>query len=101
SRISPPPAADPAVLATVGGLMREVVTSGTATVLAGVPGEPVHAKTGTAEHGAGDPPPTHAWTIGYQGTLAFAVLVEDGASGGSVAAPLAADFLTRAAALRP
>ncbi|WP_432572052.1 penicillin-binding transpeptidase domain-containing protein [Kineococcus sp. SYSU DK005] len=97
----PPAAADPAVLATVGELMREVVTSGTATVLAGVPGEPVHAKTGTAEHGTGSPPPTHAWTIGYQGTLAFAVLVEDGASGGSVAAPLAADFLTRVAALRP
>ncbi|WP_432488398.1 penicillin-binding transpeptidase domain-containing protein [Kineococcus sp. SYSU DK018] len=97
----PPTAADPADLATVGDLMREVVTSGTATVLGGVPGEPVHAKTGTAEHGTGDPLPTHAWTIGYQGSLAFAVFVGDGSSGGAVAAPLAADFLTRAAAVRP
>ncbi|WP_432496704.1 penicillin-binding transpeptidase domain-containing protein [Kineococcus gypseus] len=97
----PPAPVDPAVLATVGALMREVVTSGTATVLAAVPGAPVHAKTGTAEHGTGDPLPTHAWTIGYQGTLAFAVFVADGASGGSVAAPLAADFLARLAPLRP
>ncbi|WP_432526039.1 penicillin-binding transpeptidase domain-containing protein [Kineococcus auxinigenes] len=96
----PGSAADPAVLAAVGDLMRDVVTSGTATVLAGVPGEPVHAKTGTAEHGTGDPLPTHAWTIGYQGSLAFAVFVSDGSSGGAVAAPLAADFLTRAAAVR-
>ncbi|NAZ77791.1 penicillin-binding protein [Kineococcus sp. T13] len=95
---APPAAADPAALATVGGLMREVVTGGTATVLAGVPGEPVHAKTGTAEHGTDVPPATHAWTIGYQGGLAFAVFVTEGASGGSVAAPLAADFLRRVAA---
>ncbi|WP_337062417.1 penicillin-binding transpeptidase domain-containing protein [Kineococcus sp. G2] len=97
---APTSAADPQVLEAVGDLMREVVVSGTATVLGGVPGEPVHAKTGTAEHGTGDPLPTHAWTIGYQGPLAFAVFVSDGASGGSVAAPLAADFLTRAAAVR-
>ena len=90
--------ADPALLTTLGGLMRDVVTSGTATVLAGVPGEPVHAKTGTAEHGSGDPLPTHAWLVGYQGALAFAVFVTEGASGGTVAAPLAADFLRRVAA---
>lgn len=96
---APAGAADPAALATLAGLMREVVTSGTATVLAGVPGEPVHAKTGTAEHGTGDPLPTHAWVIGFQGTLAFAVFVTDGASGGTVAAPLAADFLRRTTAL--
>jgi len=95
---APATAADPAVLATVGDLMRDVVTAGTATVLGGVPGEPVHAKTGTAEYGTAVPPATHAWTIGFQGTLAFAVFVTDGASGGQVAAPLAADFLTRLAA---
>jgi cell division protein FtsI/penicillin-binding protein 2 len=57
-----------------------------------VPGE-VHGKTGTAEDGQGDPPPTHAWFIGYRGDLALAVLVEGGKSGGEVAAPIAGRFL--------
>ncbi|MEZ0165508.1 penicillin-binding transpeptidase domain-containing protein [Kineococcus sp. LSe6-4] len=94
----PADAAEPALLATIGELMRDVVTGGTATALAGVPGEPVHAKTGTAEHGTAVPPATHAWTIGYQGGLAFAVFVAGGTSGGAVAAPVAADFLSRLAA---
>jgi cell division protein FtsI/penicillin-binding protein 2 len=98
---APASAADPAQLRTVADLMREVVTSGTATVLADVPGEPVHAKTGTAEHGTAVPPATHAWTTGFQGGLAFAVFVTDGVSGGTVAAPLAADFLRRVAAAGP
>ncbi|WP_432510425.1 penicillin-binding transpeptidase domain-containing protein [Kineococcus sp. SYSU DK001] len=95
---APASAADPALLGVVGGLMRDVVTAGTATVLADVPGAPVHAKTGTAEHGTAVPPATHAWTIGYQGGLAFSVFVTEGVSGGSVAAPLARDFLVRLAA---
>lgn len=95
---APATAADPALLATVADLMREVVTNGTATVLAGVPGEPVHAKTGTAEYGTAVPPATHAWTIGFQGGLAFAVFVTDGTSGGAVAAPLGGGFLRRLAA---
>ncbi|MEW1956435.1 penicillin-binding transpeptidase domain-containing protein [Kineococcus sp. NPDC059986] len=89
---------EPALLGTIGDLMRDVVTSGTATVLAGVPGAPVHAKTGTAEYGTAVPPATHAWTIGYQDGLAFAVFVTDGVSGGTVAAPVAGDFLGRIAA---
>jgi cell division protein FtsI/penicillin-binding protein 2 len=76
---------------TLAGLMRSVVTSGTGTALAGVPGEPA-GKSGTAEYGGGDPPPTHAWFIAYRGDLALAVLVENGRSGGSVAAPVAAAF---------
>lgn len=95
---APSSVAEPALLGTIAGLMRDVVTNGTATALAGVPGGEVHAKTGTAEYGTAVPPATHAWTIGYQGGLAFAVFVTDGASGGTVAAPLAADFLTRLAA---
>jgi cell division protein FtsI/penicillin-binding protein 2 len=71
--------------------MRSVVTDGTAAALVGVPGE-VAAKTGTAEFGGGNRPPTHAWLIGYRGDLALAVLVERGRSGGSVAAPIAARF---------
>ena len=50
-------------------------------------------KSGTAEFGGGDPPPTHAWFIAARGDLAVAVLVEGGASGGRVAAPIAARFL--------
>ncbi|WCO69174.1 penicillin-binding transpeptidase domain-containing protein [Iamia majanohamensis] len=79
---------------TLRALMRGVVTEGSGEALLGVPGEPVMAKTGTAEYGSGDPPPTHAWIIGFQGDLAFAVFVEDGLSGGAVAGPVAASFLT-------
>jgi len=72
-------------------LMRSVVTEGSGTALAGVPGE-VSGKSGTAEFGGGDPPPTHAWFVAFQGDLAVSVLVERGRSGGEVAAPLAAGF---------
>ena len=79
-------------------LMRGVVTGGTGTALLGIPGGPVSGKTGTAEFGTEDPPQTHAWFTGFQGDIAFAVLVEDGGFGGQVAAPLAAQFLTKIAA---
>lgn len=74
--------------------MRDVVTGGTGTALLHVPGEPVHAKTGTAEFGSEKPPRTRAWMTGWQGDVAFAVLVEEGTSGGTVAGPVAARFLT-------
>ena len=85
------PALDQGELSTLRTLMRSVVTSGTGTALASVPGE-VAGKSGTAEYGGGDPPPTHAWFIAFRGDLAIAVLVENGRSGGSVAAPIAARF---------
>jgi cell division protein FtsI/penicillin-binding protein 2 len=78
-------------LTTLRTLMRSVVTSGTGTALAAVPGE-VAGKTGTAEFGGGNPPPTHAWFIAFRGDLAVAVLVEKGSSGGAVAAPVAQRF---------
>jgi cell division protein FtsI/penicillin-binding protein 2 len=81
------------VLDDLRSLMRRVVTSGTGTAVAGVSGT-VIGKTGTAEFGAGSPPPTHAWFIAARGDLAVAVLVERGRSGGSVAAPIAAKFFT-------
>ena len=81
---------------TLRELTRSVVTGGTGTALAAIPGD-VHGKSGTAEYGGGDPPPTHAWFIAYRDDVAVAVLVENGRSGGSVAAPIAADFF---AALR-
>jgi len=77
------------------GLMRLVVTSGTATKALGsvVPG--VYGKTGTAEYGTATPPATRAWFVGWQGNVAFAVLVEEGKSGAGVAAPIAKSFLAR------
>jgi cell division protein FtsI/penicillin-binding protein 2 len=74
-------------------LMRLVVTQGTGTAL-DLPGSTVHAKTGTAEFDSDDPSKTHAWMIGFRGDLAFAVLVENGESGGHDAAPVARTFLT-------
>jgi cell division protein FtsI/penicillin-binding protein 2 len=78
-------------------MMREVVTKGTATALADVPGGAVHGKTGTAEFGRKDPPDAHAWFTGYQGDVAFAVVVEGGGFGAKVAAPIAGAFLGRLA----
>jgi len=90
-------ALDPAAIAALQEMMGAVVDYGTGQALKGVPGGQVHGKTGTAEFGSGDPPPTHAWFIGYQGDVAFAVVVDGGGFGGSVAAPIAADFLRKAA----
>jgi cell division protein FtsI/penicillin-binding protein 2 len=87
----PLPIEDAEILRT---LMRLVVTSGTGTALASVLGEPI-GKSGTAEFGSGDPPPTHAWFIAAREDVAVAVIVEGGAAGGEVAAPIVADFLTR------
>ncbi len=75
------------------GMMRAVVTEGTATFLGDVPGAPVGAKTGTAEFGADDPPATHAWVIATQGDLAVAVFVEQGQSGSLTAGPILEQFL--------
>ncbi len=91
------PAAARQLPATVVGelhtAMRAVVTSGTATSIAGTP---IAGKTGTAEYGTGDPPPTNAWFTGYLGRLAVTVLVQDSGYGGAAAAPLVARFLTAA-----
>ena len=76
---------------TLSTLMRSVVTAGSGTALAAVPGEP-SGKSGTAEFGGGDPPPTHAWFVAFRDDVAVSVLVERGDSGGEVAAPLAAGF---------
>ena len=48
---------------------------------AGLPAD-TYGKTGTAEFGHANPPETHAWFIGYEGDLAFAVIVEGGGVGG-------------------
>lgn len=77
-------------------LMRAVVTDGTATFLADIPGPDIGAKTGTAEYGVPDEDgelPTHAWMIAIRGDLAVAVFVEDGDAGSSTAGPLLEEFL--------
>lgn len=89
---NPPPAPPQATLQALATFMRAVVTGGTATGLAGVPGGPVLGKTGTAEHG--NPPQAHSWFTGYQGDLAFAVFVENGQTGGVPANPIVQRFLT-------
>jgi cell division protein FtsI/penicillin-binding protein 2 len=75
------------------------VTTGSAKLL-NLPGEPVSAKTGTAEYGSEDPPRTHAWMIGFRGDLAFAVVIDDGGAGGADAGPLAKRFLELAPVLK-
>ena len=80
-------------VAALKSMMREVVTAGTATGLAGVGGGDVFAKTGTAEFDNNDPNNTHAWTIGWRGDIAFAVFVEKGGSSAATAVPIAAAFL--------
>jgi len=89
------------VITQLHSLMREVVTVGTGTVLLKAPGSPVMGKTGTAEYGPGATPKTHAWFVGYQGDIAFAVYVQDGQSGGTVAAPVALAFLQYLAGVAP
>jgi len=79
------------VLSTLRPMMRAVVTTGTAANV-GFPAG-VFGKTGTAEFGSAQNPRAHAWFVGYQGDLAFAVLVEGGGVGADASAPIANAFL--------
>ena len=96
-------AMSPSTAEVLADLMERVVTSGTGS-LAAVPGVPIAGKTGTAEEPGRSP---HAWFIGFgpvgasAGTpqIVIAVLVEsggsvgEGATGGTVAAPIAQKVL--------
>ncbi|MCW4465050.1 penicillin-binding transpeptidase domain-containing protein [Glutamicibacter sp. MNS18] len=73
-------------------MMREVVRSGTLTLLDDLPGDEVIGKSGTAEYDADRN--AHAWTIAAQGDLAIAAFVEDGSGGAQTAGPLVRDFLS-------
>jgi cell division protein FtsI/penicillin-binding protein 2 len=89
-----PVALDGTAVAQLRSMMASVVSSGTGTVLRNTPGGPVRGKTGTAEHGDDPGALPRNWFAGYQRNVAFAVLVEEGKSGGTVAAPVAKKFLS-------
>ncbi|MER2137506.1 MAG: penicillin-binding transpeptidase domain-containing protein, partial [Arthrobacter sp.] len=74
-------------------LMRAVVTDGGVQLLGSVPGEPVLAKTGTAEFGSEVPPRTHAWVVALQGDLAVALFIEEGELGSTSGGPVMKAFL--------
>lgn len=82
--------------ATLRTMLRGVVTSGSGSGLADVPGPPVIAKTGTAEFDSDGRILTHAWMIAAQGDLAVAVFVDKGESGSSTAGPILEAFLRAA-----
>jgi len=69
------------------------VQGGTASVLkaSGANG----AKTGTAEVVSNGKVITNGWMVGYRGDVAFAVVVEGGASGSKAAGPILKNFLAR------
>ena len=79
--------------AALQAMMRAVVTEGGAGLLADVPGEPVLAKTGTAQFGQDADLRNHAWMIALQGDLAVAVFVGEGDYGSTTAGPLLKAFL--------
>lgn len=97
--VEPAADADPltgAEAASLRDLLRGVVTSGSGSQLADVPGPPVIAKTGTAEYETDGEIRTRAWMIAAQGDLAVAVLVADGVSGATTAGPIMEAFLRAA-----
>ena len=81
--------------ATLRSMLRSVVTTptGTGAGLAGLPGPPIIAKTGTAEFQNGSAIATHAWMMAAQGDLVAIVFVNVGKTGAGVAGPLLANFL--------
>lgn len=79
---NPPSVVPQPVLDGVRAMMRDVVTKGTATAVAGL-GE-VYGKTGEAQFGDGTR--SHAWFVGYRGDLAFATLIVDGGSSSNAVA---------------
>jgi peptidoglycan glycosyltransferase len=86
----------PELAQTVKQMMLTVVSDGTGTA-ARIAGIHVAGKTGSAEnpHGA-----AHAWFIGFAPAenpeIAVAVIVENGGSGGGVAAPIARQVIAAA-----
>jgi hypothetical protein len=94
----------PATAAFLADAMRSVVANGTARRAMKGARVSIAGKTGTAEPGGGKP--DHAWFAGFApydsepgGRVAFAVIVEHGGYGGSLAAPIAKEIVEAAADL--
>ena len=90
-------ACSPETAAIIEGYMKDVVKNGTGT-RAKVDGLTIAGKTGSAESSIDGLDVTHAWFTGYiaddRYPYAVCVLVEDGGTGGSVAAPVAQQIFT-------
>ena len=84
------------VAESVAKMMEKVVREGTGKN-AQIPSWEIAGKTGTAENPHGKP---HAWFIGFAPSqnpqLAIAVVVENGGTGGTVAAPIAREIFLNA-----
>jgi len=92
--VEPADPIDAEIAATIQDLMIRVVEDRRGTGSnAAVDGLTVGGKTGSAQLGSGEDDPLIAWFVGFSGDMAFAVMVEDGESGGKTAAPIAAAFL--------
>jgi cell division protein FtsI/penicillin-binding protein 2 len=85
------PVLKPSTVDPLRQMMRLVVSSGTASSLSTWTG--LHGKTGTAEYVTGQPDKTHAWFIGWNGDIAFAVFVEQGGAPADTALPITDAFL--------
>ena len=83
----------PATTNALRAMMRANVQGGTASVLKGVGAN--GAKTGTAELVSNGKVITNGWMVGFRGDVAFAVIVEGGASGSKAAGPILNNFLGR------
>jgi cell division protein FtsI/penicillin-binding protein 2 len=93
----------PATAAFLADAMRSVVTNGTARRAMKGARVTIAGKTGTAQLDEGQP---HSWFAGFapydsepSGRVAFAVIVEHGGYGGSLAAPIAKEIVEAAADL--
>lgn len=80
-------------------LMTDTVNFGSLESLVDIPGDPIYAKTGTAEVGEGDDSYAHTWVIALQGDLAVAIFLDEGEFGGSTNGPLLQEFLEGASAI--
>lgn len=75
-------------------IFREVVLTGTAAVLNGMPGKPIIAKTGTAEFVRNGADLTHTWLIAAQGDIAVCAYVDVGQTGAATSLPLVREFFS-------
>lgn len=90
-------ACEPQYAARIESFMKDVVARGTGRSAA-VEGLSIAGKTGSAESSINNNKVTHAWFVGYidepEYPYAVCVFVENGGTGGAVAAPLAKQIFT-------